>query len=157
MSDLIWKPHVTVAAIAERDGAYLLVEELNSLGEKVINQPAGHLEEGESLVEACIRETMEETGWMFKPEALVGIYRWISPRDGETFLRYTFSGQLGEQISPEPLDGAILRTRWLSLEQLENSSHQLRCVLVTRCIDDYLNGARYPLTLLNDVLEPSIA
>jgi len=157
MSEEIWKPHVTVATIAERNGKYLLVEELNSLGEKVVNQPAGHLDEGESLIEACIRETMEETGWAFEPQALVGIYRWVSPRDGETFLRYSFCGQLGEQVSPEPLDSTILRARWLSREQLESSSIQLRSVLVTHCIDDYLSGARYPLTLLSDVPEPSVA
>lgn len=154
MSDLIWKPHVTVATIAERDGAYLLVEELNSLGEKVINQPAGHLDEGESLIDACIRETMEETGWEFEPQALVGIYRWISPRDGETFLRYSFCGQLGKQLSPTPPDSDILGTRWLTLEQLEDVDNQLRSVLVTRSIEDYLAGTRYPLTLLSDVPEP---
>jgi ADP-ribose pyrophosphatase YjhB (NUDIX family) len=157
MSDDIWKPHVTVATIAERNGEYLLVEELNSLGEKVINQPAGHLDEGETLIEACVRETLEETGWAFTPEALVGIYRWISPRDGETFLRYSFSGQLIEQVSPEPLDSAILRTRWLSREQLDDPSVELRSILVTHCIDDYLKGSRYPMTLMSDVLEPTVA
>ena len=157
MSDDIWKPHVTVATIAERGGQYLLVEELNSLGEKVINQPAGHLDEGESLIDACIRETMEETGWAFQPEALIGIYRWVSPRDGETFLRYSFSGQLTEQVSPEPLDSAILRTRWLSREQLDDDSVQLRSILVTHCIDDYLTGKRYPITLMSDVLESTLA
>lgn len=157
MSDDIWKPHVTVAAIAERDDKYLLVEELNSLGENVINQPAGHLDEGESLIEACVRETLEETGWAFKPEALVGIYRWISPRDGETFLRYSFSGQLTEQVSPEPLDSSILRSRWLSREQLDDPAIELRSILVTHCIDDYLAGKRYPLALMSDVLEPTVA
>jgi len=157
MTDEIWKPHVTVAAIIERDGAFLLVEELNSLGEKVINQPAGHLDEGETLIEACVRETLEETGWQFTPQALIGIYRWISPRDGETFIRYSFCGELGEQVSPEPLDSAILRSRWLALDELEGGSVQLRSVLVTRCIDDYLSGTRYPLALLSDVPEPSLA
>jgi 8-oxo-dGTP pyrophosphatase MutT (NUDIX family) len=157
MTDEIWKPHSTVAAIVERDGAFLLVEELNSLDEKVVNQPAGHLDEGETLVEACARETLEETGWQFTPQALVGIYRWISPRDGETFIRYSFCGELGKQLSPEPLDSAILRSRWLTLDQLENSAIQLRSVLVPRCIDDYLAGTRYPLALLSDVQEPSLA
>lgn len=157
MSETIWKPHVTVAAIAERDGNYLLVEELNSRGEKVINQPAGHLDEGENLIDACIRETLEETGWGFQPEALVGIYRWINPRDGETFLRYSFCGQLTEQQFPEPPDNSILRTRWLTREQLDSPAIGLRSVLVTHCIDEYLTGTRYPLSLLSDVPEPSLA
>ena len=155
MSSQIWKPHVTVAAVAERDGRYLMVEEYNSLGETVVNQPAGHLEADETLVEACVRETLEETGWQFRPTALIGLYRWISPRDGETFLRYCFTGELGEQVSATPLDSDIIRSRWLTRVELEQTS--LRSVLVLACIDDYLSGTQHPLELLKDVLEPAIA
>ncbi|MBL4623261.1 MAG: NUDIX hydrolase [Immundisolibacteraceae bacterium] len=154
MSDQIWKPHTTVAAIAKRGDRYLMVEEYNSLGETVVNQPAGHLEADETLVEACMRETMEETGWQFKPTALIGLYRWISPRDGETFLRFCFAGELGEQVSERPPDSDIIRSRWLTRAELDQVP--LRSVLVLSCIDDFVSGKSYPLELLQDVMEPTI-
>ncbi len=155
MNNQIWKPHVTVAAVAEQNGRYLMVEEHNSLGKTVVNQPAGHLEEGETLAEACVRETMEETGWQFRPTALIGLYRWISPRDGETFLRYCFSGELGEQLSKTPPDSDIIRSRWLTRTELEQIP--LRSVLVLSCIDDFVSGNQYPMDMLKDVMEPTIA
>ena len=157
MSEDVWKPHVTVAAVIERDGRFLLVEELNSQGERVLNQPAGHLDPDETLVEACRRETLEETGWQFTPTHLLGIYRWINPRDGETFLRYSFSGILQEQLSPTPPDETILKTHWLTPAELADYPAALRSVLVTHCINDYLEGKRHPLSLMQDVLEPTVA
>lgn len=157
MSGAVWKPHVTVAAIIEQDASFLLVEELNSLGQRVLNQPAGHLEPEESIIEACVRETLEETGWNFAPKELVGIYRWINPRDGETFIRCSFAGILGDQQSPVPLDKTIIKTHWLSRQEVVDHPAALRSLLVTRCIDDYLEGNRYPLHLIQDVMETTIA
>lgn len=157
MSEQVWKPHVTVAAVIERDGRFLLVEELNSKGERVLNQPAGHLDPDENLIEACSRETLEETGWRFTPTELVGIYRWINPRDGETFLRYSFAGILTEQQSPVPPDETILRTHWMTPAEISDHPAALRSALVTHCIDDYLDGKRYPLSLMQDVAEPAVA
>jgi len=147
---MTWKPHVTVAAVAERDGRFLLVEEIID-GRRVINQPAGHLDEGESLVQAVVRETREETAWTFEPEALVGIYRWRSPRDGETFVRVTFCGQCTGHDDRQPLDKEIVRTAWLSREALAERRARLRSPLVLRSIDDYLEGRRHPLDLLVEV------
>ncbi|MFN0041438.1 MAG: NUDIX hydrolase [Burkholderiales bacterium] len=142
----IWKPNVTVAAIVQRDGKFLLVEEHTDLGLR-LNQPAGHLDEGESLVAAAIRETLEETGWEFTPQHLTGIYRWRRSDADITYLRFAFSGSLGAQ-SDRPLDVGIVGTVWLSPEQLRSSTHRHRSPLVLRCVEDFLRGAAYPLDLL---------
>jgi 8-oxo-dGTP pyrophosphatase MutT (NUDIX family) len=151
MSDIPmrWKPNTTVACLAERDGRFLLVEETIG-GHTVINQPAGHLEEGESLVQAVIRETLEETGWVFEPQALVGIYRWRSPGENLTFLRYCFTGVCTAHDPDHPLDPQIDRAVWLSVEELRGMEH-LRSPMVMRCIDDYLAGSRHSLDLLVDL------
>jgi 8-oxo-dGTP pyrophosphatase MutT (NUDIX family) len=138
-----WNPEVTVAAIAERDNRFLMVEE-RITGRLVFNQPAGHLEDGETLVEAVIRETREETAWAFRPEALVGTYLWRAP-DGRTFLRFAFCGTVDDHRAGQPLDAGIQRALWLTHEQLLAQSARLRSPMVLRCLQDYLLGKRQSL------------
>jgi 8-oxo-dGTP pyrophosphatase MutT (NUDIX family) len=142
----IWKPSVTVAAVIERDGKFLVVEEMID-GRKVINQPAGHLDPGESLAAACAREVMEETAHRFEPTGIVGVYRWhYAPKD-VTFLRFCFRGKvLG--VESRPLDKEILALHWLTPEQLKASA-ATRSPLVVRCVEDYLAGRNYPLDLFS--------
>lgn len=146
---MIWKPNVTVAAITEQDNRFLMVEEIIN-GKAVYNQPAGHLDEGESLVQAVIRETLEETAWHFQPTAICGIYRWMTP-EGITFLRIGFAGICNGHESDRPLDTGILQALWLSRAELLERGEQLRSPMVLCCIDDYLAGKRYPLSLLQDL------
>jgi len=148
---MIWTPHTTVASIIERSGRFLMVEELDRDGKTVFNQPAGHLEEAESLLDAVIRETREETGWGFVPQALVGIYRWQVPPAETTYLRFCFHGRCHDHQPELPLDDGILRAVWLNRDELAANPHQLRSPMVLRCIDDYLSGCRYPLELINDL------
>jgi 8-oxo-dGTP pyrophosphatase MutT (NUDIX family) len=148
---MTWKPDVTVAAVAERDGKFLFVEE-RSGGRVVLNQPAGHLEDGETFLEAVVRETLEETAWRFRPLAVVGVYVWRPPHATRTFLRVAFSGELLEHDPGRPLDRGILRTRWLAREQLHEPRLCLRSPLVTQCVDDYLAGARHPLSLISHLI-----
>jgi 8-oxo-dGTP pyrophosphatase MutT (NUDIX family) len=158
MSGMAWKPDITVAAVVERDGQFLFVEE-RAGGRVVLNQPAGHLERGETLLAAVARETLEETGWTFVPQHLVGIYLWQAEHSTKTFLRVAFSGQLLGHDPSRPLDHGILRTRWLDREQLTALQAKHRSPLVARCVDDYLAGGRYPLELLTHMLraeEPAL-
>lgn len=141
-----WTPHLTVAAIIESEQHFLLVEE-ESDGLIVFNQPAGHLIEGETLFEAVVRETLEETGWHFVPQALVGFYYYTSPLTHITYLRITFCGRHYKHESNRPLDTGILRTVWLTHEEVTEKDN-LRSPMVLRGIEDYLAGVRYPLTLL---------
>jgi 8-oxo-dGTP pyrophosphatase MutT (NUDIX family) len=140
---MVWKPDVTVAAVIERDGRFLLVEE-RIRGKLVLNQPAGHLEDGESLLQAVERETLEETAWRFAPESLIGIYLWRSTR-GHTTLRFAFTGQASDFDAARTLDPPVIATHWLTLEEIRARGAQLRTVLVTRCIEDFLTGRRHPL------------
>lgn len=146
----VWKPAVTVAAVIERNGLFLLVEEETSDGIR-LNQPAGHLDPNESLEQAVVRETLEETSYDFIPNALIGSYmaRYMSSRTGlaVTYLRIAFAGVLGKNHEL-PLDYGILRTVWMSRDQLQNCTPRHRSPLVMRCIDDYLAGQRAPLSLL---------
>lgn len=147
---MTWSPHVTVAAVVERQGRFLLVEELAG-GERVYNQPAGHLEPGESLVAAAVRETLEETAAGFTPQALIAVYRWVHPEKDITFLRFTFAGTCGEADPLRELDEGILGTVWLTRDELAARSDRLRSPLVLQSIDDFLSGRRYPLELLGDI------
>jgi len=151
ISDLgYWAPHVTVAAICERSGEFLMVEE-HLGGRDVITQPAGHVDEGESLVAAVEREVMEETGLPFKATAVVGIYRWISPKTGHTWLRFTFTGDITADREPLPRDKAILRASWMTEADIRANPDRIRSPQVLAGLDDYNNGRRLPLDLLRDL------
>ena len=143
----IWKPNVTVAALIEREGRFLLVEEETEDGLR-FNQPAGHLDEGESLVAACAREALEETAWGFTPTALVGIYQWPRPQGDITYLRFAFSGELGEHEAGRTLDAGILRAVWMTPDEIRANADRHRSPLVWQCVTDYLAGRRFPLELL---------
>jgi ADP-ribose pyrophosphatase YjhB (NUDIX family) len=148
-----WKPNATVAAIAEKDGRFLLVEEKIN-GNMVFNQPAGHLEHGESLISAIKREVLEETAWEFEPESLVGVYLYPNPhQDDITYLRFCFYGHCSKEHQGQKLDEGILRAAWLSPEEIEEERDRMRSPMVSRCIKDYLNGNRYPLELLHHYLD----
>jgi len=147
---MVWKPRVTVAVVTQRQGRYLMVEE-NIDGRMRFNQPAGHLEEGESLVQAAVRECLEETAWQFQPEELVGIYRWRNTDTGDTYLRVTFAGTCTNHEPARPLDTGIVAAHWLTPEQIRERREQLRSPLVLRSLEDYLQGRRYPLDLLTDI------
>jgi 8-oxo-dGTP pyrophosphatase MutT (NUDIX family) len=135
---------VTVAAIIERAGKFLMVEERAGT-HLVLNQPAGHLEQGESLLAAVVRETLEETGHRFDPEHVVGFYLWHSADAETTYLRVAFCGEVEPSADVAALDEGIVAVHWVSRAQLVNRAHQLRSPMVLRCIDDYLAGQRYPL------------
>lgn len=143
----IWKPNVTVAALIEREGRFLLVEEETDDGLR-FNQPAGHLDAGESLAAACAREALEETAWSFAPTALVGIYQWPRPQGDITYLRFAFAGELGAHESTRNLDTGILRAVWMTPDEIRATTDRHRSPLVAQCVDDYLAGRRFPLDLL---------
>ena len=117
----------------------------------MLNQPAGHLEAGESLVEAVKRETLEETAWQFCPAALVGVYLWTHARSGTSYLRVAFCGDCTAHDADRPLDQGVLRTRWLTHGELHAERQRLRSPMVLRCIEDYVAGRRYPIELLNEI------
>ena len=140
-------PSVTVAAVIERGGRFLFVEEMQD-GRRVLNQPAGHLDPGETLIAACAREVMEETAHRFEPLALVGIYRWYYVPEDVTFLRFCFSGKI-TGVERRPLDKEILELHWLNVTELKDRAAQHRSPLVQRCVDDYLAGRKFPLDVLS--------
>jgi len=140
-------PRVTVAAVIERDGRFLFVEEIQD-GRRVLNQPAGHLDPGETLVAACAREVMEETAHRFEPTALVGIYRWYYRPADVTFLRFCFAGKV-LAVEDKPLDKEILEIHWFNVKELKARSQQHRSPLVQQCVDDYLSGRRFSLDVLS--------
>lgn len=145
-----WKPSVTVAAVIERDGRYLLVEEHTAEGLR-LNNPAGHLDPGESPAQGVARETLEETTHTFTPTALVGVYlaRFQRGADDITYLRFAFSGELGAAVAGRALDHGIVRTLWLTPDELRASAARHRSPLVLQCMEDHLVGRRYPLDLLS--------
>jgi len=147
-----WTPHATVAAIVEKDGKFLLVEErrlINDRGEFgiVYNQPAGHVDEGESIMAAAIRETLEETRWEVKLKNLIGIYIFTAPANGVTYHRYCFSAEPIKHHASSELDDGILDAKWFSWEEIQQLNN-LRSPLVKRCIQDHINGKQYPLDLI---------
>jgi ADP-ribose pyrophosphatase YjhB (NUDIX family) len=147
-----WKPSVTVAAVIEKDGRFLLVEEQTNGGLK-LNNPAGHLEEGESPQQGVVREVLEETACRFTPECVVGVYlsRFQRPATGEdvTYLRLAYGGTVGEPDPTRPLDAGIVRTLWLTLAELRASRERHRSALVLTCVEDYVAGRRHPLSLVS--------
>jgi 8-oxo-dGTP pyrophosphatase MutT (NUDIX family) len=155
MSSMAWKPDITVAAVCEDNGRFLVVEErINH--RLVFNQPAGHVENGEAIIAALVREVREETAWVFLPEAFLGVYLWRSPTSGRATLRFAFCGAVADHDPSQPLDRGIVRTHWLSRAQLIERTPRLRTPLVLRCIDDYLGGRRLPLDAVAS-LDPTSA
>ena len=145
-----FQPRVTVAAVIERNGRFLLIEEETSDGLR-LNNPAGHLDPGEAPAEGCARETLEETAHRFTPKALVGVYLSRTERpNGEdvTYMRLAFCGELGEPEPDRPLDTGIVRTLWMTVAQIRASADRHRSPLLLRCVEDYLAGQRYPLSLV---------
>jgi ADP-ribose pyrophosphatase YjhB (NUDIX family) len=149
---MTYRPDLTVAAVVEREGQFLLIEE-RAGNRMVFNQPAGHVERGEQFVDAAIRETLEETAWTFQPQALVGIYLWESAERQRSFLRITFCGQVHSHDPLRRLDRGIERALWMTRDQIVVRSARLRSPMVLKCIDDYLDGARYPLDVAKRVLK----
>lgn len=160
--DTRWKPSVTVAAVIERDGRFLLVEEHTAEGLR-LNNPAGHLDPGEGPLEGVVRETLEETTHAFTPTALVGVYLSRFQRPGRagqpdqdiTYLRFAYSGELGEALPGRALDTGIVRTLWMTPDEIRANTARLRSPLVLRCMEDHLSGQRYPLSLV--FTDPSVS
>lgn len=145
---MIWKPNVTVAAVVERGGRFLLVEEDTERG-RLYNQPAGHLDEGESLIHAVARETLEETAHRFEPRELLGVYQYRSTADKVTYIRFAFTGVVTGHDATRALDTGIVRAVWLAPEEIRAEASRHRSPLVMRCVDDYLSGKRHPLSVLH--------
>ncbi|MDP3088217.1 MAG: NUDIX hydrolase [Methylotenera sp.] len=142
-----WMPHATVAAIVEDNGKFLLVEEITERGNR-FNQPAGHLEDNETLIEAVIRETLEETAYSFTPESLLGIYHWKHEHNDTTYLRFAYIGNVSNHQPNMTLDEGIIRTVWMSAEEMRSNATLMRSPQVLRCIEDYLNGHKFPLSVI---------
>lgn len=139
-----WMPHATVAAIVEDQGKFLLVEEETDRGNRY-NQPAGHLEDNESLLAAVVRETMEETAYTFHPEALLGIYHWKHEHNDSTYLRFAYIGRVSKHQPTQALDEGIVRSVWMTVEEMREQAMLMRSPQVLKCVEDYLAGKRYPL------------
>ena len=144
---MIWKPNTTVAAIIEQDGRFLMVEENTTEGIR-INQPAGHLDEGETILNATTREVLEETAYDFTPTGLLGIYHWQRPAKDITYLRFAFIGKLGMHHAERELDRGIIRALWMTLEELEATQPIHRSPQVLKCVRDYLTGQHFSLAVL---------
>lgn len=144
---MIWKPNVTVAAVLEQDGKFLLVEEMTGQG-ILFNQPAGHLEPNESLIAAVARETLEESAYEFEPQHLLGIYRWHSEASNTTYLRFAFTGRILTHHPERKLDKGILHAVWMTPAEIRATQARHRSPLILRCVEDYLAGKRYPLDII---------
>ncbi len=142
-----WMPHATVAAIVEDQGKFLLVEEETDRGNRY-NQPAGHLEDNESLLAAVVRETMEETAYTFHPEALLGIYHWKHEHNDSTYLRFAYIGRVSHHQPTQALDEGIVRSIWMTVEEMREQATLMRSPQVLKCVEDYLAGKRYPLEVI---------
>ncbi|MFU8788619.1 MAG: NUDIX hydrolase [Methylobacter sp.] len=149
---MVWKPHVTVAAVIEQDQRFLFVEEETTSGLQ-FNQPAGHLEAGEDLITAVKREVQEETGWQFEPEHIVSIQLWRKNPDSPSFVRVCFSGYCHSHNPTQTLDEGIVATHWLTHDEIQAEHHRLRSPLVLISIDEYLSGQRHPLSLLKSFID----
>ena len=144
---MVWKPHVTVAAVIERDGRFLLVEEETDSGIRY-NQPAGHLECCEALTDAVTREALEETAYHFVPQYLVGVYNWRNEAKDLTYLRFTFGGEITGHDAQRKLDEGIIAAHWLRLDEIRALESRHRSPMILRCIEDWMAGKRYPLDLI---------
>jgi len=153
---MTWRPDLTVAAIVQRDDRFLIVEE-RIRSRLVLNQPAGHVEDGESILDAVVRETLEETAWHFQPRHLLGLYLWRNPETGRSFLRVAISGEVGAHEPQRALDQPVIAAHWMSREQLLAQPSRLRSPLVLACIDDHLAGRHHDLSALSHLGSPAIA
>ncbi|MBA1279683.1 MULTISPECIES: NUDIX hydrolase [Pseudomonadaceae] len=146
---MTWNPHITVATIVEADGRFLMVEESKG-GRLVLNQPAGHLEPNETLRQAAVRETLEETGWEVELNGVVGIYLYTAPSNGVTYQRVCFAANPVHHHPQRELDTGIVGAHWMSRDELSAQPERWRSELILRCIDDYLAGPTYDLTVVRD-------
>lgn len=144
---MVWKPNVTVAAVLEQDGKFLLVEEQTERG-ILFNQPAGHWEPDETLAAGAVREVLEESAYEFEPTHLTGIYRWHSPTAGVTYLRFAYTGNIVQHHPERALDDGIIRAVWMTPDEIRATQDRHRSPLIVRCVEDYLAGKRYPLDLI---------
>ena len=150
MKKYIWKPNTTVAAIIERDNKFLLVEEITERGNR-FNQPAGHLEDDETLIQAVIRETMEESAYEFTPEFLLGVYQWKHTLNDTTYLRFAFIGKAGVHYPMQELDEGIVQAVWMDIDEIRDKANLMRSPQVLTCIEDYIAGKRYPLQVITNL------
>lgn len=144
---MVWKPNVTVAAVIEKDGKFLLVEEETADGPR-FNQPAGHLEDGESIEDGVRRETQEETAYSFNPTGLLGVYHWKHPDKDITYLRFAFTGEVTGFNAGQKLDDGILRAVWMTPDEIRATQDRHRSPQVLLCVEHYLAGQRFPLSVL---------
>jgi len=149
---MVWKPHVTVAAIIEKNNKFLLVEEETANG-IAFNQPAGHLENGEPIITAIIREVDEETAWQFIPDYIIAIQLWRKNPEFSSFLRVCFAGKVHSHQAEQKLDDGIITTHWLTRDEIAEKKSQLRSPLVLNSVDAYLSGEHYPLSLLKSYID----
>lgn len=149
---MVWKPHVTVAAVIEKNNKFLLVEE-NTTNGIAFNQPAGHLEKGEDIIAAIKREVNEETAWHFEPNYIIAIQLWRKSYAFPSFLRFCFAGSVHSHSASQKLDEDIITTHWLNREEIAKKKSSLRSALVLKSVDAYLAGDHYPLTLLKSYLD----
>ena len=150
MKKVQWKPNTTVAAIVEQNGKFLLVEEVTERGNRY-NQPAGHLEDNETLIQAVIRETMEEAAYEFMPEALLGVYQWKHTHNETTYLRFAFIGKVGKHYPMQALDDGIVQAVWMNIDEIREKAALMRSPQVLTCIEDYLSGKSYPLEVITNL------
>jgi 8-oxo-dGTP pyrophosphatase MutT (NUDIX family) len=153
---MIWRPDLAAAAIVQRDNRFLIVEECIR-GTLLFNQPAGHVDDGESIIDAVVRETLEETAWHFVPRALLGIYLWRNPDNGHSILRVAITGEVTSHDAGRKLDEPVIAAHWLEREALLAQPGKLRSPLVMRCIDDHLGGQRHELSALNYLAAQPVA
>ncbi|WP_150913039.1 NUDIX hydrolase [Marinobacter halotolerans] len=150
---MTWTPHATVAVVVEDDqGRFLMVEE-SSHGQIVFNQPAGHVEEDERILDAALREALEETGYQVRPDYFLGLYTFTAPANGVTYYRFCFAATALTRIT-DNLDDGIIAAHWLTVDQLKDRQDQLRSPLVLKCIEDYRNGRRFPLDVIVEAQTP---
>jgi 8-oxo-dGTP pyrophosphatase MutT (NUDIX family) len=145
---MTWRPDLAAAAIIERDGRFLIVEE-RIRGTLLFNQPAGHVEDGEAIIDAAVRETLEETAWHLVPRALLGVYLWRNPDNGHSILRVAITGDVTVHEPGRALDEPVIAAHWMRRDELLAQPAKLRSPLVIRCIDDYIAGQRHELSALN--------